>query len=69
MFYTADVLQTSSQCHEFSIYLPSGCNRLSNEIENVYPISSLLFDNEIALMTDYAKEVITMLPIADYDDK
>lgn len=69
MFYIADVLQVSSQSHAFSIYLPVGCNRLSDKIEDVYPISTLLFENEIDSMTDFAKEIITMLPIADYNEK
>lgn len=69
LFYIAYVLPPSSQCHAFSIYLPVGCNRLSDKLENVYPISTLLHENEINIMTDYAEEVITMLPIPDYNEK
>jgi len=53
-----------SKTSEFLIYLPQGCNRFSNKLETVYPVSTLLLENEIDLMTDYAKEVISMLPIS-----
>lgn len=62
--FIASLLQSSfSQSNEFALYLPSGCNRFSDKVENVYPMSALLFDNEIDLMADYANEVISMLPI------
>lgn len=63
--FIADVLESSfSKTSEFLIYLPQGCNRFSNKLETVYPVSTLLLENEIDLMTDYAKEVISMLPIS-----
>lgn len=63
--FSSDVLESSfSKISEFLIYLPQGCNRFSNKLELVYPVSTLLLENEINLMTDYAKEVISMLPIS-----
>jgi len=63
-------LQSSfSKINEFIIYLPHGCNRLSNKLETVYPVSTLLLENEIDLMTDYAKEVISMLPISSENEE
>jgi len=53
----------NSESNEFSKYLPLGYNRSSNEIENIYPVSSLLMANEIDLMTDYSKELLNMLPL------
>ncbi|CAI6357730.1 unnamed protein product [Macrosiphum euphorbiae] len=62
---SSDALQSSfSQTSEYLVYLPPGCNRYSNKLETVYPVSTLLLENEIDLMTDYAKEVISMLPIS-----
>lgn len=62
---SSDVMQSSfSQTNEFLVYLPLGCNRFSNKLETVYPVSTLLLENEVDLMTDYAKEVISMLPIS-----
>jgi len=58
-------MQSSTAASEFLVYLPTGCNRFSSKIENIYPVSTLLLENEIDLMTDFAKEVITMMPIAD----
>ncbi|XP_015375610.1 PREDICTED: uncharacterized protein LOC107170101 isoform X2 [Diuraphis noxia] len=66
---SSDVLQSSfSKMSEFLIYLPLGCNRLSSKLETVYPVSTLLLENEIDLMTDYAKEVISMLPISSENE-
>lgn len=56
-------MQSFSQNSEFLLYLPQGCNRFSDKIETVYPVSTLLHENEVDLMTDYAKEVLSMLPI------
>lgn len=52
-----------SKPNAFSIYLPVGCNRFSNKLDLVYPVSTLLNEREIDLMTDYAKEILSMLPI------
>lgn len=52
-----------SHVDEFTQYLPQGCDRFSNKMETVYPTSILLNDDEIYSMTDYANEVISMLPI------
>lgn len=60
---------SNSQLNEFSLYLPLGCNRFATKIECVYPISTLLCDNEIDMMTDYAKEVISMLPIKNDNEE
>jgi len=58
-----------SQTNEFLVYLPLGCNRFSNKLETVYPVSTLLLENEVDLMTDYAKEVISMLPISSDNEE
>lgn len=55
--------QSFSKLNEFAIYLPVGCNRFSNKLDTVYPVSTLLREHEIHLMTDYAKEVISMVSI------
>jgi len=69
-FFIADVLQSSfSQASEYLVYLPPGCNRYSNKLETVYPVSTLLLEHEIDLMTDYAKEVISMLPISSDNEE
>lgn len=60
---------TSSQTNELLRYLPIGCNRFETKIENVYPLSTLLFDHEIDGMTDYAKEVISMLPLSNENEE
>jgi hypothetical protein len=52
-----------SKPNPFSIYLPDGSNRFSNKLDLVYPVSTLLNESEIDLMTDYAKQIISMLPI------
>lgn len=52
-----------SRLNEFAIYLPVGCNRFSNKLDMIYPVSTLLQEREINMMTGYAKEVISMLPI------
>ncbi|XP_050431076.1 uncharacterized protein LOC126844056 [Adelges cooleyi] len=65
---TNDISQLSSsttQIDEFNSYLPLGCNRFATNIEDVYPVSTLLSENEIDLMTDYANEVITMIPVPE----
>lgn len=64
------VLANSSQnsfslTSEFLLYLPLGCNRFSNKVELIYPISSLLTESEIDSMTDIAKEVVSMLPVPE----
>lgn len=70
IFFIADVMQSSfSQISEFLVYLPLGCNRFSNKLETVYPVSTLLLENEVDLMTDYAKEVISMLPISNDNEE
>jgi len=55
--------------NEFLVYLPLGCNRFSNKLETVYPVTTLLLENEIDLMTDFAKEVISMLPISSENEE
>lgn len=68
--FIADVLQSSfSQASEYLVYLPLGCNRYSNKLETVYPVSTLLLESEIDLMTDYAKEVMSMLPISPENEE
>ncbi|KAE9543874.1 hypothetical protein AGLY_001852 [Aphis glycines] len=68
--FSSDVMQPSfSQTSEFLVYLPLGCNRFSNKLETVYPVSTLLLENEVDLMTDYAKEVISMLPISSDNEE
>jgi len=63
-YFIADTLTSpGSQISECLLYLPLGCNRFSNKIDNIYPVSTILTDNEINLMTDYAKEVLSMVPI------
>lgn len=57
--------KTFSLTSEFLLYLPLGCNRFSNKLELVYPISTLLMESEIDSMTDYAREVISMLPVPE----
>lgn len=69
IFLIADVMQSSTALNEFSMYLPVGSNRFSTKIESVYPISTLLLEYEINLMTDFAKEVITMMPIEDNNEQ
>jgi len=70
IFYTADMSQSLVLAsNEFAKYLPMGCNRFSNNIETVYPISSLLLDNEIDLMTDFAKEILNMLPLSNDNEE
>lgn len=59
---TMDTLHSSSS--EFLFYLPPGCNRYSNKLDIVYPISTLLPEDEIDSMTDYANEVLSMLPVS-----
>uniref|UniRef100_A0A2S2NL98 Uncharacterized protein n=1 Tax=Schizaphis graminum TaxID=13262 RepID=A0A2S2NL98_SCHGA len=68
--FSSEALQPSfSQTNEFLVYLPLGCNRFSNKLDTIYPVSTLLLENEIDLMTEYAKEVISMLPItSDNED-
>lgn len=63
------MLKLNLESNEFSKYLPLGYNRLSNEIENIYPLSSLLMTNDIDLMTDYAKELLNMLPLSDKNEE
>jgi len=70
IFYTADIAQSLiSSSSEFGKYLPMGCNRFSNNTENIYPISSLLLDNEIDLMTDFSKEILNMLPLSNDNEE
>lgn len=64
-YFIADLMKSSTAASEFSVYLPVGCNRYSNKIDNIYPVSTLLLENEIDSMTDFAKEIITMMPIED----
>lgn len=54
-----------SASNEFAKYLPMGCDRFSNNIQTIYPVSTLLFDYEIDLMTDFAKEILNMLPLSN----
>lgn len=70
IFYTANMSQSLiSASNEFAKYLPMGCNRFSNNIETIYPISSLLLDNEIDLMTDFSKEILQMLPLSSDNEE
>lgn len=67
---SASMLDSSySQTSELLMYLPLGCNRFSNKIENVYPISTLLYEHEIDQMTDYAKEIISMIPLCNDNEE
>ncbi|VVC36554.1 Hypothetical protein CINCED_3A022368 [Cinara cedri] len=49
---------------EFLLYLPLGCNRFTNKLENAYPISTLLHEEEISSMKNYAQEVLSMIPVS-----
>lgn len=69
-FISASILDSSvSQTNELLMYLPLGCGRFSNKIENVYPLSTLLYEHEIDSMTEYATEIISMLPIASDNEE
>lgn len=63
-YFIAETLQSlcSQSTNDFLIYLPHGCNRFSDQIETIYPISTLLHTNEIDLMSDFAHEVINAVP-------
>lgn len=58
-----------SQINELLMYLPLGCGRFSNKIENVYPLSTLLHEHEIDSMTDYASEIISMIPLSSDNEE
>jgi len=46
-----------------------GANRFSNKLETIYPLSSLLLENEIDLMTDHSKEILNMLPLSNDNEE
>lgn len=65
-YFIAESLQSSfsQSTNEFLIYLPQGCDRFSDKIETIYPVSTLLHTNEIDLMSDFAHEVINAIPLS-----
>lgn len=63
-YFIAEAISFSQSTNEFLIYLPQGCNRFSNEIDTIYPVSTLLHPNEIDLMSDFAHEIINTAPLS-----
>lgn len=69
-FISASMLDSSySQTSELLMYLPLGCCRFSNKIENIYPLSTLLQEHEIGSMTDYAADIISILPLSSDNEE